>query len=242
MLFFIWTHFLLRVEFSKLINDSSNYFCGVVKSNRKFLPTQINKKDSMKFFSHGDLYFHYWKDKREIRILSNFYANYYVREYKYDKKQKKEILKQIPASIYQYNIYAKGVDKNNQLVSYHLANRKTIKWYKKVFFYFIEISLVNSFLIYKHNCSDLKMSLLEYKIEIIKNLIGKDLLEEDVFTNDQHRLKGKHFLEKGQNSLDCVVCSTTNNRVRVIYRCKICKVNICPIECFEKYHTKISYK
>ena len=41
-----------------------------------------------------------------------------------------------PESVISYNLLGKGVDKNNQLVSFYFANIRSVKWYKKLFFIF----------------------------------------------------------------------------------------------------------
>ena len=43
----------------------------------------------------------------------------------------------------------KGVDKGNQLISYYELSRGTHKLWKRIFFHLIDISIENSFIIYK---------------------------------------------------------------------------------------------
>ena len=45
----------------------------------------------------------------------------------------------------------KGVDLSNQLISYYELNRKTIKWWKRIFFHLLDIAIVNSSIIYIKN-------------------------------------------------------------------------------------------
>lgn len=48
------------------------------------------------------------------------------------------ITEKYPSLIKFYTKYMKRVDKSNQLINYYEASRETKKWWKKIFFHFIE--------------------------------------------------------------------------------------------------------
>ena len=57
-----------------------------------------------------------------------------------------------PAMILDYNQNMGGVDLADQHLSYYsLGTRRTLKWSKKVFWRLIDISIINSWIIYKTN-------------------------------------------------------------------------------------------
>jgi hypothetical protein len=43
-----------------------------------------------------------------------------------------------------YNKYKTGVDRSDQMLSYYSFSRKTIKWWKKLFFHLFDLAMVNS--------------------------------------------------------------------------------------------------
>lgn len=57
-------------------------------------------------------------------------------------------------------------------------------------------------------------------------------------TNVEPRLVGRHFPSTNPfgKQVNCEVCKKTTFK-RTIGYCSICKVSLCPIYCFEKYHT-----
>ena len=71
-----------------------------------------------------------------------------------------------------YSRLTKGVDLSNQLISYYELNRKTIKWWKRIFFHLLDIAIVNSFIIYKKYLNA-NITQKQYRIEIIKTIIKK---------------------------------------------------------------------
>ena len=88
-----------------------------------------------------------WKDKREVYTISNKHTQpklVPVTNRRGDQKMK-------PDSVKDYNNYMSGIDRTDQMLSYHFALRKTIRWYKKVAVHMIEIYLVNSFYLFNQS-------------------------------------------------------------------------------------------
>ena len=51
--------------------------------------------------------------------------------------------------IHDYNLYMIGVDKLDQLMRYYSFFHKSVKWWRKVFFWVVEVAVVNAYIIYK---------------------------------------------------------------------------------------------
>ena len=54
-----------------------------------------------------------------------------------------------PAVVNSYNHNMNGVDVADQLTVFYSFVRKTRKWWRKLFFYLMEVSVVNSYLLYR---------------------------------------------------------------------------------------------
>lgn len=106
-----------------------------------------------------------------------------------------EVMK--PQSVVTYNKSKAGVDKHDQIASYYPLQRKTLKWWKKMFFWLFQMGVVNAYKLYTlsiRNTSD-GMSFVTYMITIAKTLPS---LKEDVPTppaanEPRRRLQGDHF-------------------------------------------------
>ena len=58
----------------------------------------------------------------------------------------------IPTAIVDYNKWMGGVDLADQLLSYYsMTNRRTLKWWKKVFWRLVDITIINSWIIFHTN-------------------------------------------------------------------------------------------
>ena len=135
--------------------------------------------------------------------------------------------------------------------------RKTKKWWRKLFFYFLEVTVVNSCIIYKSSVTH-PYSHLRYRRAIVEQAATLSLLQAPPragpgaprrFTREdlpQRLEKKQHFLGKLPKSRDCVVCSKREpgKLHRTIYFCSTCRDSpcLCPDTCFKKYHTLTKYK
>lgn len=116
------------------------------------------------------------------------------------------------------------------------------------FFWLLETSIVNAYLIYNMNQGQEKVRQKKIRKELIKGLVGnmRNLKKRGrPAMQDEERLNGKlHILwPLGPNKTkDCSVCSDRSAggaRKRTKYICKTCSVQpgFCIGQCFEQYHT-----
>lgn len=150
-----------------------------------------------------------------------------------------------------YNQYMLGVDKMDQLVSYYSFLHKSVKWWKKVFFWIVEVVVVNSYIIYKEQVSSNgkgPITHLAYRRRLIDTLSEAQRSIPRVRTGPRtsqtlERLQPtRHFMKKGKKRRDCAVCSNRQGGTRhlTLYECSTCSDNpaLCPSDCFKAYHTK----
>lgn len=57
--------------------------------------------------------------------------------------------KTTPKHISEYNFNMSGINRCDQMISYYSSPRNTVRWYKKVLFHLLDISLWNAFFLYK---------------------------------------------------------------------------------------------
>ena len=53
-----------------------------------------------------------------------------------------------PKVIATYNVYMGGVDKSDQFLAYHNVLRRTVRFWKTLFYHLIDVAVVNSFILY----------------------------------------------------------------------------------------------
>ncbi|UYV64107.1 hypothetical protein LAZ67_2006590 [Cordylochernes scorpioides] len=225
--------------------------CGTVRKNRKEMP-RFGKKlkigETEAKHTQNLLALKY-KDKREVFMLSTMHKNEFANTNKRDKVTNLPIQK--PSAVIDYNQKMGTVDQTDMLLSSIGCLRKSLKWYKKLFFHFIDTSLLNAYSLYLVNTGK-RPSLAEFHINLIGQIIEKyhearvQVHRGRPSTSEDRplRLIERHFpslvppTEKKKNPTRyCRVCGANKKRKESRYMCKDCDVALCVVPCFETFHT-----
>ena len=76
-----------------------------------------------------------------------------------------------PLVVDKYNQYMLGVDRLDQRMSYYQFNRKSVRWWRKVFFWVLEVMIVNASILYlAHTDARRKLTRKEFRREIVLDL------------------------------------------------------------------------
>ena len=104
------------------------------------------KRGEIAFYSSTDgLLALKWQDKKEVKMLSSMHTAEMVNTQKRHRNGKHIIKLQCVLS---YNEEMGEVDRSDQQASIYQCVRKCVKWYKKLFFYVLDMCIVNSFLLH----------------------------------------------------------------------------------------------
>ena len=194
-----------------------------------------------------------WKDKRNVTMLSTIHDTSMV-----SKRCRSRLVPsgteeiQKPLMIEKYNMYMWGVHKADQLLSYYRFGHRTVKWWRRAFFY--RNAIVNAYILYRISTQPgRKLDHKHFWIELAKQLLsGSPRMQHSSrhlnILPPQARLTERHFPEKvppcdsGRASQPlCVVCSNKRGRgkKKTTFRCKQCLLPMCVVPCFELHHTRV---
>ena len=107
--------------------------------------------------------------------------------------------------VYQYNRYMGRVNCNDQLLKYSAFNRRTLKWWKKVFFHLLNVAMVNAYVLHcEWSKKNFFKCLLQtkYCMAVIKQMTGEvhvtapDSSRRPPVSLEYQRLSGQHFPRK----------------------------------------------
>ena len=116
--------------------------CGTARKNLKSYPSLSGRipKGEMIYQHNNYLLALKWKDKREVYMLSSAHTPEMVESRKLDSRTKRPIM--IPKCVSDYNLNMGAVDKVDMQISFSECLRKTTKWYKKLFFHFLDFQFI----------------------------------------------------------------------------------------------------
>ncbi|XP_060822292.1 piggyBac transposable element-derived protein 4-like [Bombus pascuorum] len=188
------------------------HITGTIQKNRKHIPQEISNP---KFINsntiamrHSNYLLLAWKDKRIVTMLSMYHTfgsrvitrssqNYTIEE------------ASKPNVIADYTSNKGDVDKADQYASKYCFLRKSLKWWRKLFFWGLETSVINAYILYK---------------------ISQERKGESALSHyKEQRLDGKlhiiNQLPKGKKK-KCLVCSPKGSNAvkkQTVFYCETCE-------------------
>ena len=177
-----------------------------------------------------------WKDKREVLTMSNAHNPEMV---KVSNRRGKEKMK--PNIVRDYNNSMSGIDRSDQMLSYHSGLRKTLRWYRKAGVHILEIFLTNAFYLYRKFFPNKEINhLIDFREAIIKKLIGKRKKDTTPVSmaNFHYPAAIPENQQKKKPPRRCRHCMTNNIRRESRYQCGHCadRPTLCVDPCFRLYH------
>lgn len=148
-----------------------------------------------------------------------------------------------PEAINFYNSFMAGVDKSDQYSTCYEIDRKSKKWWKRVFYRLLMVSVSNAWVIFK-TLQEKKTPLIYFLMPLSEDIIeiGKQHtknLRKAGTGRPSKRVKlmsnvGHQPIRRGTRRR-CSQCSKKKEQVRTYYICSTCDVPLC-VDCFPPYH------
>lgn len=243
--------------------QSKMVITGTVMATRKCMPNEL-KKPKMKrgdcfSFRNKEMLALSWKDKRVVTMLSTKHSGNKEEMTLVPSKYASRPPTLKPNVVVDYTQHMGGVDRSDHYIANYQFMRRTRKWTRKLFFWLLEVSIVNSYLLY------VMVQQKEDKKPVTHKKFRKclvlSLIEERLATTGrkekgkrgrpssgppEQRLDGKpHFIGKrDKGSGRCFVCHQMGKRKETMYFCKTCdkQTYLHPDICFQVYHTQKNVK
>jgi Transposase IS4 len=221
--------------------------CGSVKSNRIGMPSisdvDINAlgRGERIHKQKDDLTVDVWKDRRPLRVLYNHVSPLKTASLDRWDENRHRIAISCPQAVYDYFYHARSVDVINQLHYSYLVGRKSKKWWSRLVWWLIDMSIVNAFILWKIGKDDVNQ--LQFREQLMRSLVQWFLSnrEPPQGRGDSHSkiyLASEHYFDHAPALGDCVQCSKRpDNRARATYVCHTCQVHLCIGKCFAQYHS-----
>ena len=194
-----------------------------------------------------------WVDKKVVTVLSTCHTSQMttVRN-----RRDQEMVK--PRAVVDYNSGKKGVDLSDQLAKSYPMSRKSSKWYKKIFFFLLDLVVVNAHAV--HKILGGSLSQLDFRMELVRGLLAtggarpphrsaqlrlaappsQARLTLPVTQEELDRQTGNHFPSRieGGKYRRCHLCyKDDKTRKNTPTECLTCSVSLCTYGCFARYHS-----
>ena len=112
-----------------------------------------------------------WFDNKAVNLLSTFMGTNPVNEVRCWSTSEKEFkMIKCPNIVKQYNKHMGGVDLLDSLLGLYKTRMKSKKWYHKIFFHLMDMTVINAWLLYRRCRNDNNIRLLDFKISVAEAL------------------------------------------------------------------------
>ncbi|KAL3191415.1 hypothetical protein MRX96_059796 [Rhipicephalus microplus] len=247
----------------KDLAEAGIYACGTVNASRKHLPNLKSDKmmktgDTDYSVSNDKLCCLKWRDKRTVHLLSNFHDP--ADEVQVNRKEKDGAITKVncPAALQEYNKNMTFVDKFDQLKGQYEVDRKSRKWWHRIFFHLLDCSVVNAFIIFREHAGSEKMTLKDFRRSLVRQMTAEALLDPTdkrkssvgagaelkkfkPFVDFAMRTTASNHQPTRCSPRRCANCSTKAHPSRTIWMCQTCNVPLClrkEKNCFSEFHKK----
>lgn len=221
------------------------YACvGTFMANRRNVPVikeKLKKGESIAQSTSDGIIGFKWQDTKEVLLMSNCHDNNIT---SVERKQKDGAKKSVPCpeAISFYNKYMGGVDMTDQYTVLYDIDRKSTKWWKRVFQRLLMTAVTNAWVLYKQQ-KQKKIPLIDMLVPLAEDLIeigkagsrikrisqnGRPSKKAKLFVNAQH-------LPAPSTKRRCIHCSQKKLEKRTKFVCSTCDVPLC-VGCFLPYH------
>ena len=231
------------------------YATATVRAKRKNMPVLKHdkwiKSGEHDWFSSNHLSAIKWMDNKSVILLSNYFNPKETQQIERRVKGSKDKVKvACPSVIQEYNQFMGGVDLSDQMkVTYEVDRRSKFRFYLRIFFDFLDITVVNSKILYNKIESAPSLSSLDFRYSIAQTMIRKFSSRKRAVLLSRPSKRSRdpsfdivdHLPDFAPSRVCCAFCSSNNVESRTYVRCITCNIALCiqkDHNCFQQYHTK----
>lgn len=227
------------------------FITGTIKKNASGFPESLKnaKPPQGGYLSErvGDKCYFVFQDRREVCFITNVFPE----------RMDSQVVRVQPGGVFHsqsvppllpaYNKFMGGVDRTDQLRKVYGFDRKSKRYWLRLFFQFLDYAINNAFILYKHSCVRHGVEpkdLLEFRLELVHVLLEEVGQKRMVRNSCIDRRLDPHVcnLEKlsalGLKRGRCRHCLDIkrDQACYTSYGCGVCRVRLCKIPCFAEFH------
>lgn len=221
------------------------------------------KRGEYKWRTRNNVGFIRWKDTKLVTVMS---TAFHPKETTSCLRTQKDGTKKsftCPVAVSEYTKRMGGVDRFDQKKAVYELGRKSKKWWKRLFYFLLDVAITNSHILYANNSRvHNPMSQKAFRLALARGLINNTTFRKRKFSSmpkyakksrkseDDSRQKkvfsipeeiqygniGQHFPEAIPTYRRCRLCSSATKNKRSNVQCDTCEVPLCVVPCFKEFH------
>ncbi|PFX31328.1 Tyrosine-protein kinase isoform SRK4 [Stylophora pistillata] len=259
-------NFFTSIPLLQELSELSISVVGTIRNNRKNYPKALQGKNLLKQMKRGE--FHtvasettvctVWKDTKHVSFLSNVHSSHGNCTITRKLRRGEQVNLPCPPCAVDYNKNMGAVDRHDQMVRNYAIDRKSRRWWVRMFVNFLDAIMVNAYIVYKENFRIMNMpppqkppkplSHDKFMAGVIHKLIGNfscrrqpgpaPAMPPPPFHGRDHdsvNLADLGLLKFGRCHHCCIGVKGAK-RKETGFGCRSCMKRLCRSGCHEEYH------
>ena len=230
------------------------FFAGTIKKCAKGFPECLRRVKPLKgsYVAHtvDDKRYFVFQDRSEVSFVTNVFPE--CMDSKVTRLQPGGVLRNqsVPPLLPAYNKFMGGVDRTDQLRKTYGFDRKSKRFWLRLFFQFFDYAINNAYVLYKHSCKGCKVrpkDSLSFRLELVHLLLSevgsrqgvRQQSDESVGRPQSERVCYlERVSEMGLKRGRCRQCQITKREPPrcTSFGCGVCRVRLCKTTCFADFH------
>ncbi|XP_035227169.1 piggyBac transposable element-derived protein 4-like [Stegodyphus dumicola] len=191
-----------------------------------------------------------WMDNKAVTLLTTAHNSAIITSVNRTKKDGSKTEVPCPKAVAVYNDIMGGVDCFDQRKERYQIGRRSVEWWRRIFYFLTDLGIVNSFILWQVNKRNRSLDQLTFRIALARQLTDgysskkrgrpASFQAKRCAVPDDIRIAnvGNHMPEMASNYRRCRKCSTKTQEKRTRYMCAVCDVPLCIATCFSSFHGK----
>ncbi|CAI6369783.1 unnamed protein product [Macrosiphum euphorbiae] len=149
----MFDNYFTSITLLERLKNEQTLACGTIRNNRKGMPQNLKKDSDIKRgdfdhrFSTSGIVIFKWKDNKVVYLASNYHGNETTTVQRTSKDGSKSNVT-CPTLVKDYNAFMGGVDHADRLRALYCVDRKSKKWWLRIFWGLLDIVFVNAHVVY----------------------------------------------------------------------------------------------
>ena len=236
-------NFFSRTSLAVYLKQKNTYTIGIVRTSSKGWPTELKNTQALnreiqcgefKSATTSDgIQCIVWKDKKCVSFINTICNPEELAQVSRRNKDGTRAQVACPQSVKLYNAYMGGVDLFDSQRKSYSSSRKSKKWWLRLFYFLLEATVVNSYILYKETQGTPALTLKEFILELSDHLMSQHTSRKRYSKSIDPPVAGRlcesHYPDLVDESKQCRVCPQRK------------RTRFCCLDCFREYHTKLQF-
>lgn len=259
-------NFFTGIPLIRQLENAGIYSVGTIRSNRYQYPACLKDKKMQKAMKRGEYYTAtsdsvvatVWRDTKVVSFVCNVHSSHGTSTVQRKNRDGTVVQINSPPCVQDYNVNMGAVDKSDQLRQSYAIDRKSRKWWRRIFHFGLDSTMVNAYIIYCQtfkllqnppNVNQKPLSQLEFRSQVVKGLVGTfSCRKRPGPPNPRYALPVVRVpghasvnvvslgIKKRGRCEQCCTGVSGAKRKETCFGCRECNKRLCNSQCHDEYH------